>query len=92
MLSTSTAQRALMRRPMLLATLALGAVVAICGSVALVRSSTSMLEENYDLPDGVQPVDKLAFSQALKVHERSAKKLDDVASRSRTNISAFAIH
>ena len=70
-----------MRRPIV--ALALGAVVATCAVVGLLRSSTNVLAEKYDLPDGVEPVDKLAFTQAVKAHEMGAKKLDDVASRYR---------
>ncbi len=70
-----------MRRPALLAALAIGAVVALCGSAALLKTSTQVLEEKYDLPDGVEPEDKLSFTRAVKAHEMSAKKLDDVASR-----------
>ena len=83
LLSTVHSQRSVMRRPILLAALAVGAVVALCGSAGLLQSSARVLQEKYDLPDGVEPVDQLAFSKAVKAHEMSPKKLDDVASRSR---------
>ncbi len=76
------AQRALARRPVILAALALGAVVALCGTVAMMRSSSaSILAEQYNLPDGVEPEDQLSFVKAVKAHEETATKLDDVSSR-----------
>jgi hypothetical protein len=81
-LLSTHAQRALTRRPVLLATLALGAVVALCGTIAMMRSSSaSILAEKYNLPDGVEPEDQLSFVKAVKAHENTATKLDDVASR-----------
>ena len=76
------AQRVLTRRSVIVATLALGAVVALCGTVAMMRSSSaSVLAEKYDLPDGVEPEDQLSFVKAVKAHENTATKLDDVSSR-----------
>ena len=76
------AHRALSRRPVILATLAFGAVLALCGTVTMLRSSPgSVLAENYNLPDGVEPEDQLSFVKAVKAHENTATKLDDVSSR-----------
>jgi len=77
----SAVQRGLLRRPYVVTSLALGSVVAIVSTVALLYSPSTSLEQTYSLPDGVEPVDQLSFTQAERVHENAAKKLDDVSSR-----------
>lgn len=62
------------------------AVVALSGLFSSSRTvGRTILQDEYDLPDGVEPEEQLSFSQAVKAHELSAKKLDDVASRENLN-------
>jgi hypothetical protein len=79
----SSVQRSMhRRRPFILAVIAFGAVVTLAASIGLHHiKSRTVLATEYNLPDGVEPVDQLSFTRAVKAHEMGAKKLDDVASR-----------
>ena len=69
------------RLSILVAVLGACALAAMVAAVFVLQPQRSALSEKYNLPDGVEPVDQLSFTQAEKFHMAGAHKLDDVSSR-----------